>query len=227
MDNNQEETKEQSINATPDVAPVTPDQPINPEAPTTPAAPQKEPELKTIMPTMVDMEEDEKEEKKQDLSAIVPKSTTLGSEGLKIESKDAELKADGSVVLGTVQGEGIAMTDKVQLPDQIDVAERVKEAKALREGKAKKKKVRDVSKIKKEIRTLNKKTIIALVLILILAGSVIYILKSPKMQDFQPKPVQIELGDGLPLHADAYVQPAVGQKVDDLTEEYNLEINEN
>ena len=189
------------------------------ETPTTHSPEQKENkiDLKTIMPTMVDTEEDEKEEKKVDLSAIIPKSATTNAEGLKIESRDAELKADGSIVLGTVQGEGIAMAENAQLPEQIDVEERRKEAKAIREGKIKPKKIRDVSKVKKEMRNLNKKTVIALVLILLLAGSVIYILKSPKAQDFQVKQVRIELGEGIPLHAETYVTPAFGQRVDDLT----------
>ena len=177
------------------------------------------PDEKTIMPTMVDTEEDEKAEKKVDISAIIPQSVQNNNkeDGIKIESKDALLKSDGSVVLGVVQGEGIAMQENAQMPEPIDIEERRKEAKALREGKIKHKKKRDISKAKKEMKTLNKKTFIALFMIALLAGALIYIKNSPRVNDFQPINVHVELGDQLPLHSVSYVTPAIGQKVDDLT----------
>jgi len=174
-------------------------------------------DIKTIMPTMVDTEEDEKVEKKMDISAIIPKSTQTKAEGIKLESKDALLKSDGAVVLGVVQGEGIAMQENIELPEPIDIEERRKEAKAIREGKVVKKKKRDISKLKKEMRTLNKKTLISLAMIALLAAAVYYIKYSPSANDFQIIPVHVELGEQLPLHSKDYVKAPLGQRVDDLT----------
>ena len=179
----------------------------------------KKVEIKTIMPTMIDDEEDnDKIEKKQDISSIVPTSVKLGEqEGVKLKSQSELLKSDGSVVLGTVSGEGIAMQENAALPQKIDIEARKKEAKELREGKKKKGKVRDVNKAKQEMKTLNKKTLIVFLMIALLLGSVYYIIKNPGIHDFQPKMLNIELGDKLPVHAVDYVIPGSGQTVDDLT----------
>jgi len=176
-------------------------------------------DLKTIMPTMIDDDEDDKLEKKQDISSIVPQSVKLtqADDSVKLRSQSELLKSDGSIVLGTVQGEGIAMQENVTLPEQIDIEQRKKEAKELREGKKKKKKERDVNKAKQEMRTLNKKTLITLALIALVVGLAYYVKKNPGIREFQPLTLTIELGDKLPLHSAEYVQPGSGQTVDDLT----------
>ena len=175
-------------------------------------------DLKTIMPTMIDEEDDDKFIKKQDISAIVPQSISLGpQEGEKLHSQSELLKSDGSIVLGTVSGEGIAMSEKAALPEQIDIEARKKEAKELREGKKKKGKTRDISKAKEEMRSLNKKTLLVLFLIAVVIGLTYYVIKNPGIREFQPIALTIELGEKLPIHSKDYVVPGSGQVVDDVT----------
>ncbi len=176
-------------------------------------------DLKTIMPTMIDEEDDDKFIKKQDISAIVPQSLSLGpQEGEKLHSQSELLKSDGSIVLGTVSGEGIAMAEKAAFPEQIDIEARKKEAKELREGKKKKKgKVRDISKAKEEMRSLNKKTLFVILLIGVIVGLSYYVIKNPGIREFQPITLTIELGSKLPIHSQDYVVPGSGQVVDDVT----------
>ena len=70
---------------------------------------------------------EENEEKKRDLSAIIPKFAEEDNNANAIEliSKDNELKSDGAVSLGTINSELVTtVNNEAKLPEQIDIEQR-------------------------------------------------------------------------------------------------------
>lgn len=177
----------------------------------------------TITPTTID-DSEEQLEKKRDISAIIPKFEEENNDAnlLEIVSKDNELKSDGSAFLGTINSEGeINVNNDAVLPEQIDIAQRKIEAQ--------KRKVQHNKKTKKKVsitaqKVQNSTAIIALVVIIALAGTIYYILNRPKEEDFKPLNLTIELGEKLPIRTSAYVKPGIGNTVDELL--YSLDLSQ-
>ncbi len=171
-------------------------------------------EVPTITPTMID--EDTKTEKKRDLSAIIPKSTMQENNGQAtlLNSKETELKSDGSISIGSIDENGDATAkESVNLPEPIDIEKRKKDQEA--RTNRKKKKVRDKSKINKQ--KLENKTALLSLLVIVLLGVFYYWYKNhPTEADFTPLTVTVELGDSLPIRGKYYVKPGIGNDVDEL-----------
>lgn len=173
-----------------------------------------EEEVPTITPTMID--EESKTEKKRDLSAIIPKSTIQESnaQATLLNSKETELKSDGSVLIGSIDENGDATAkESAKLPEQIDIEQRKKD-KDIRTNK-KKKKARDKAKITKQ-KMENKTALLSLVVIALLGVFFYWYKHHPTENDFMPLTVTVELGDSLPIRGKYYVKPGVGNDVDEL-----------
>ena len=169
----------------------------------------------TITPSAID-NSSEMLEKKRDISAIIPKFEEEDNSANKVEliSKDNELKSDGSVSLGTINSEGeININAGVILPEQIDIEKRKIEAQK-RKNQGKKKKKKKMSITAQKIQ--NSTALVALVLIVGLAGVIYFIFNHPTEEDFMPINLTIELGDKLPIRTSSYVKPGVGKEVDEL-----------
>ena len=80
------------------------------------------------MPTMIDDSMDDREVKR-DISAIIPKFEAMeNKDGTELTSKDAILKADGSVILATIPESGEpVITENFTLPEPIDIKARKEE----------------------------------------------------------------------------------------------------
>ena len=177
----------------------------------------------TIMPTMIDDSMDV-QEKKRDLSAIIPKENTNSSQedAIAITSRENELKGDGTISIGTINVDGeITMNPNAAIPAQIDVAERKKIAQR-NKGIFKKEKKKKANKTAQKVQNIT--SLIALVA-LIGVGVFFYWYKHhPTEKDFKPLQVVVELGDSLPLRTSSYVKPGVGTEVDEL--QYALDLSE-
>jgi len=175
----------------------------------------------TIMPTMIDDSED-RMEKKMDLSAIIPKSVQESSENsISLTSRDAELKGDGSVSIGTINVDGeITMSPNAAFPEQIDVEERKKIAQK-NKGIFKKEKKKKSNKNAQRFQ--NRTALLSLLVIIGLIGFVYWVKTKPTDKDFKPLPVEVELGDALPKETSNYVKPGIGNEVDDL--QYSLDLS--
>lgn len=168
----------------------------------------------TIMPTMIDDSIDDREVKR-DISAIIPKFEKIeNKEGTELTSKDATLKADGSVILATLVefGEPV-VTDNFVLPEPIDIKARKEEQIKIKNQKKKKEKL-PISKAAK--RQQNIMSLAALITIIGLVAFYFFVVKAPSDEDFTPLTITIELGDKLPARTKNYVKPGIGDKVDDL-----------
>ena len=168
----------------------------------------------TIMPTMIDDSED-RMEKKMDLSAIIPKSVQdSGEQGISLTSRDAELKGDGSISIGTINIDGeITMSPNAAFPEQIDIEERKKIA---QKNKGIFKKEKKKKNNKNAQRFQNRAALLSLVVIIGLVGFAFWVKNRPTDKDFKPLPVEVELGDALPRETSYYVKPGIGKEVDDL-----------
>jgi len=92
-------------------------------------AEQSAPEEKvTITPAMIDSEGDEEKSNKVDLSAIIPEQNQQATENdIILNSREKDLKTDGSVVLGILKNEDeVEVKTGVTLPEAIDIAKCVK-----------------------------------------------------------------------------------------------------
>lgn len=172
----------------------------------------------TIMPTMID-ESEEQAEKKKDLSAIIPQFTD-NSEVAETEliSKDNMFKSDASITLAVVNEAGEATMDAgAKLPEQIDMEQRKKEIEASKNvKKAKKKEKRDRRRARRNKRQENIIALSSLIVMIALGifGHWFFTHKTDK--DFLPKTVTIELGERLPVQKLSYIQPGVGDKIEDI-----------
>lgn len=168
----------------------------------------------TIMPTMID--ESEEIRKVRDLSAIIPKpnnSNLLGSEEIELVSKDNTLKSDGSVTIANIDENGSAIVKANFLyPEQIDIEARKEEQERLKTKKKKKEKIKP-SKVAQKFQ--NGMALTSLLVTIALAAFWYYVKFGPTEADFQPLPVEIELGEKLPLRTSSYVKPGKGE-IDEL-----------
>lgn len=178
----------------------------------------------TIMPTMLD-ESDVREEKRVDLSAIIPKFDDLSNnkDAVELSSKENTLKSDGAVLLALVDGDGQArMTSNAGLPIQIDIEERKKELQKKKMGKNKKEKVRKNNKEAQKFQ--NGMAMASFITILLLAGVFYWIFTHKTEKDFMPINVVIEVGDSLPIRMSSYVKPGVGKEIDEA--KYTLDLSQ-
>lgn len=177
-------------------------------------------ENKTITPTMIDNEDSGYTKEKQDLSAIIPKEEKESSnDAIVLESKDAKLKSDGSVIIGTINGEEISIKEKVDYPKQIDIESRKNEKISRIKKKKKTKNKNEINDAAK--RAQNTTSLIVLVIIAALGGFAYYIYNRKTQNDFTPLHVTVELGDKLPIRTREYVKPGIGDKVDELAYKLN------
>jgi len=103
---------------------------------------QENEEKVTITPTMID-ESEIREEKRVDLSAIIPKfeDSSEGENKVELSSKENTLKSDGSSLIALIDGDGQArITPNAYIPNQIDIEERKKSSQKKKNGKHKKEK---------------------------------------------------------------------------------------
>lgn len=177
----------------------------------------------TIMPTMID-ESEMREERKVDLSAIIPKfeDSSNSESAIELSSKENTLKSDGAILIALVDGDGQArVTSNAGLPGQIDIEERKKEQQKRKSGK---KKVEKVKKNKKAVQKFqNHMALFSLIVIILLGGFYYWYKKHPTDKDFTVLPVTVEIGDKLPSSLEAYVKPGVGTFVDGLLYQLDLD----
>ena len=168
----------------------------------------------TIMPTMIDNSMDDREIKR-DISAIIPKFESMeNKDGTELTSKDAILKADGSVILATIPESGEpVITENFILPEPIDIKARKEEQIKAKNHQKKKEKVAPSKAAKKQQNIMS---IAALLIIVGLVAFYFIVVKAPGEEDFTPLTITIELGDKLPVRTKNYVIPGAGGKVDDL-----------
>ena len=166
---------------------------------------------KSIMPTMLDTEELEEKKSKRDLSAIIPTFDNSNTNADVINSKESELKSDGSVIIGTITNESYTVTPNAVLPESIDISERKLEAQ-----RNKNKKKKDNRPKKTTSKAQGYTAIGALIVIIGLVGFWFYYKNAPKDTDFKTYNITIELGKPLPIRGEEYVKPAKGNEVDEL-----------
>lgn len=170
----------------------------------------------TIMPTMID-NSDMKDERKRNLSSIIPKDDsmpTIKENEMSLTSKEKELKSDGAVVLGSIDSNAeVTINAAAVLPEPIDIEQRKAE---MKKNSTKKRGVKKRVSHKKEHQVQNLGSLIAIIAIAIIGGTIYYYFNRPKDSDFQPKNVTVELGQSLPIRASSYVTPGVGTEVDEM-----------
>lgn len=176
-------------------------------------------ETVTITPAMIDSEGDEEKVVKQDLSAIIPTQNSTQSsqiENILLNSKDKELKSDGAVVLGTFKSEDeVIIEPEAVIPEPIDIAKRKEEIQKNKHKKQNKKEPVRKLKTKEQILQ-NKMALIALVVIAIIVGTVMYIYLKPDELDFEALTVQVELGGRLPTDLKSYIKPGLGTTMNEM-----------
>ena len=177
---------------------------------------QVENEEKILMPTMLDAEEENSNEH-QDLSTIIPdsKPEDNNSNLIQIDSRDIELKSDGSVTLAKIENDNIVFEEELNLPEPIDIEKRKKEIKEEKELKKVRKKKR-ISDFRKEDKKRNFVAAISLILSIALLIIIYRIFKKPSEDDFKVLNLTLELGESLPSAKKYYVRPAIGTFVDDM-----------
>lgn len=181
-------------------------------------------ETVTITPTMID-ESEFREEKKVDLSAIIPKFEDLSGEQNTIElnSRENTLKSDGSVLLALVDGDGqVRLTGVTALPEQIDIEERKKEQLKKKSGRKKPEKVKVNKSAMKRFQS--RMAMVSLVIILFLGGFYYWYKNHPTDEDFVPLNVTVEVGSSLPLKKSSYIKPGVGKTIKDELQ-YSLDLS--
>ena len=177
----------------------------------------------TIMPTMID-DSEIVQEKRRDLSAIIPKgiSNDAPEGAIEIDSRENELKGDGAISIGTINVDGeVTMNPNAAFPAQIDVAERKKIAQK-NKGIFKKEKKKKANKTAQKVQ--NTTAFMALIIIIGLGAFFYWYKNHPTEKDFKPLQVVVELGDPLPLRGSSYVKPGVGKEVDEL--QYAIDLSE-
>ena len=189
-------------------------------------AEQSAPEEKvTITPAMIDSEGDEEKSSKVDLSAIIPEQNQQATENdIILNSREKDLKTDGSVVLGILKNEDeVEVKTGVTLPEAIDIAKRKEELKKHKDKKQHKKEPKKKLKTKEQ-RIQNTIAIIALAAIGIIVFTVYYYFNAPTKEDFETLPVQVELGDKLPAGLKNYVKPGLGGTINEMA--YSLDTSQ-
>lgn len=189
-------------------------------------AEQSAPEEKvTITPAMIDSEGDEKKSNKVDLSAIIPEQNQQATENdIILNSREKDLKTDGSVVLGILKNEDeVEVKTGVTLPEAIDIAKRKEELKKHKDKKQHKKEPKKKLKTKEQ-RIQNTIAIIALAAMGIIGFTVYYIFNAPTKEDFETLPIQVELGDKLPAGLKNYVKPGLGGTMNEMA--YTLDTSQ-
>ncbi len=167
-----------------------------------------------ITPTMLD--NNETQNKKVDISAIIPQGEVSNS-GNKIElsSKEKDLKSDGAVIIADLVDDSFKTRDNVSLPNQIDIKARKE---LLKKNKDKKKKIvnLDEEKINKKKKQQSIMSIVSLIVIACLVIFFFYYKSVPKDSDFKALTIEIELGESLPLRKSEYIKPGIGNTVDEM-----------
>lgn len=189
-------------------------------------AEQSAPEEKvTITPAMIDSEGDEQKSNKVDLSAIIPEQNQQATENdIILNSREKDLKTDGSVVLGILKNEDeVEVKTGVTLPEAIDIAKRKEELKKHKDKKQHKKEPKKKLKTKEQ-RIQNTIAIIALAAMGIIGFTVYYIFNAPTKEDFETLPIQVELGDKLPAGLKNYVKPGLGGTMNEMA--YTLDTSQ-
>lgn len=172
----------------------------------------------TIMPTMID-DSEEKVEARRDLSAIIPSMptnptlTNTSVNNINLNSKEKELKSDGSVIIGTLdENIEVALNANVALPEPIDIEQRKIDIQK-NKGRKRREKKKKVNKKAKKFQ--NQISILSLIVIIGLCGFAYYYFNHKTDKDFEPINLTIELGNSLPIRVSSYVKPGVGGEVTD------------
>ena len=185
---------------------------------------QENEEKVTITPTMID-ESEIREEKRVDLSAIIPKfeDSSEGENKVELSSKENTLKSDGSSLIAIIDGDGQArITPNAYIPNQIDIEERKKSSQKKKNGKHKKEKVKKNNKESQKFQ--NHMSIVSLCIIAFLGGFYLWYKYYPTEKDFKPILVTVEIGESFPIRTSSYVKPGVGYDVDELL--YSIDLSE-
>jgi hypothetical protein len=173
----------------------------------------------TITPAMIDSEGDEEKVVKQDLSGIIPsqnQNTNNSVENILLNSKDKELKSDGSVVLGYLKSEDeVILQPEAVIPEPIDIAKRKEEIQKNKHKKQNKKEPKRKLKTKEQILQ-NKMSLVALAVIAIIVATVMYIYLKPDELDFEALTVKVELGERLPTDIKSYIKPSFGTPLNEM-----------
>ncbi len=188
-----------------------------------PTLTEEEKEGITIMPTMID-DSEQGLEKQRDLSAIIPKweDPSENENAMALNSLDNELKSDGAISIGTINVDGdITISPNIALPEPIDIEQRKKE-KASNKNSHRKDKKKKVNKGAQKVQ--NTTSLIALIIIIGLAGFFYWYKNHPTEKDFTPLVVKVELGEGFPIEPSKYVKPGIGTYVDGL--EYSIDVKD-
>ena len=182
-------------------------------------------ETVTIAPSMIDQEELDRTNYKRDMSAIIPQfETTKTADQLKIESRENQLKSDGSTIIGNIVDDVYNYIPESKLPEMIDIKARKQ---FLKKNKDLKMNISEVDiniERDKQKKMLNITSTISLVIIVGLVLFFFYYKSVPKDSDFQALPVTVELGKSLPASKSDYIKPGVGEKVDEL--QYEIDTSE-
>lgn len=172
----------------------------------------------TIAPTIIDEDEMTREERKKDLSAIIPEfQETKTADQISLESKENQLKSDGCIVIGNIVDDKYNYIPDAKLPEMIDMKARKS---YIKKNKEKKMNISEVdikaAELKKK-KMLNITSMISLCIIAFLVAAYLYYKNSPKDADFNPLTVTVELGKSLPTSKSAYVKPGIGKEVDEMS----------
>lgn len=169
-------------------------------------------ESETIMPTMVD--EDSDNDKRIDLSSIIPKGEKDLS-GADLISRETELKSDGAVVIASVVNNELQFQEAAKTPEQIDMVQRKKDYIANQNDKKKIKEKTKKKKVKLDKKGQGVIALMSLVAIAIIGFTIWYYKNAPAEDKFKVLTVTVELGDALPPHMSSYVTPGIGDNVSD------------
>lgn len=177
----------------------------------------EEEQVVTIAPTMMDEDEMTREERKKDLSSIIPEfQETKTADQISLESKENQLKSDGCIVIGNIVDDKYNYIPDVKLPEMIDMKARKSFLKKNKEIKMNISEVDLKAAEAKRKKMLNVTSTISLCLIAFLAAAYFYFKNSPKDGDFKPLTVTVELGESLPTSKSAYVKPGIGNNIDEM-----------
>lgn len=175
----------------------------------------------TIITPTITNEEPDSDNKKIDLSSIIPQ-TSINEEGIEIESKEKLLKSDGSIILSDITNEiDQSISENFKYPEQIDIKRRKEER--IRNRNAKKN-ININNKSPKNKNNLNIMSLVSLLTIVVLSFIGYYIYRTVFKDPFTLKYVTVELGDELPLNKDNYIKVTNGSKIDDLL--YDLDTSQ-
>lgn len=174
---------------------------------------------KTIMPTMID-ESEEYMERQRDLSAIIPSFEEMddNANSTELVSRDNMFKSDGTVTLAYINEAGeVTVSNGAKIPEQIDMEQRKKEfAESKNVKKQLKKERKDRRKARQTKRQQNTIAFGSLAVIIFLIGFAYWFFNHKTELDFQPKRVEVELGEALPPKKTTYITPGVGLTLDEM-----------